>query len=78
MTLLAQLRRRLDSWLLGREHAIVLDHHRRHRERIDREHLYIAARLEAVQADLSFKARAYTRASRRPSEVIPFPWRLSR
>ena len=74
--LLTALRRRLDAWCLGCDDATRREHARRHQERIAREHLMLEARLEAIQADLSFTGRAYARASKRSSDLIPFPWRL--
>ena len=80
MTLVHRLRRWIDCRCLSAEHVIRAEESRRRREQIAREHEYLAARLEAIQAEISGGVRARLKIFRHPAptDLIPFPWRMTR
>ena len=80
MTLAARLRCWIDRRCLSAEHLARREQLQRESERISRERDYIAARLEAVQAQISGNVRARLKlfAHPTPADLIPFPWRLTR
>lgn len=80
MRLARRLRRWIDCHCLSAEHANSDEAMRQERARIAREHEYLAARLEAVQADISGNVRARLKlfVHPTPADLIPFPWRMTR
>ena len=80
MTLVHRLRCWIDRRCLSAEHVVSAEQSRCQRERIAREHEYLAARLEAIQVQMSGDLRTRLKIFRHPTpaDLIPFPWRITR